>query len=177
MGRMIVELLDFTRGRLGGGIPLHRQSADARAVCLGVLESLGEAWPARELRFHAEGALRGEWDVDRLAHLVNHLATHALDASPENTPVTVALHGEEDAVRVEVSHEGPALSAEALSSLFEPLHRAARKARGSPPSGLGLGLYIAQQIARAHGGTLEACSTDAEGTRFTARLPRHPPAA
>lgn len=172
---MIVELLDFTRGRLGGGIPLHRQSADAREVSLGVLEALGEARPGRELRFHAEGALRGEWDVDRLGHLVGHLATHALDASPEGTPVTVALHGEEDAVRIEVSHSGQPLSEELLAGLFEPFDRSTRslaKGRGAPASGLGLGLYIAQQIALAHGGTLEARSSAEEGTRFTARLPR-----
>jgi signal transduction histidine kinase len=175
MGRMIVELLDYTRGRLGGGIALHRQSADARDVSLGVLEALGEARPGREVRFHAEGELRGAWDVDRLGQLVGHLATHALDASPEELPVTVALRGEEDAVCLEVSHGGPPLSEELLAGLFEPFHRGTRKSRGVPPSGLGLGLYIAQEIARAHGGTLEARSTAEEGTRFTVRLPRHAP--
>lgn len=172
MGRMIAELLDYTRGRLGGGIALHRQTADAREVSLGVLEALGEARPERELCFHAEGALRGDWDVERLGHLVGHLATHALDVGAEGTPVTVAVYGEEDAVRIEVTHEGPPLSEEALADLFEPFHKGARKSRGAPVSGLGLGLYIAREIARAHGGTVEACSSDLEGTRFTARLPR-----
>jgi PAS domain S-box-containing protein len=175
MGRMIGELLDFTRGRLGGGIPIARRPGDLRPLCRHVLDELRVARPDREVRLQGEGQFQGEWDGDRLSQLVGNLAKNALDYSPEHTPVTVSLHDEGERVRLEVHNHGEPIPAEILPVIFEPFRRGV-KAEDSKPSGLGLGLFIARQIALAHGGTLEVRSARGEGTRFIVSLPRAAPA-
>ncbi|EAU68151.1 SdeK [Stigmatella aurantiaca DW4/3-1] len=173
MGRMIGELLDFTRGRLGGGIPIVRRPGDLRPLCRHVLDELRVARPEREVLLKGEGQFQGDWDGDRLAQLVGNLAKNALDYSPDDTPVTVTLYDDGPRVRLEVHNEGEPIPASMLPELFEPFRRGA-KAENAKPSGLGLGLFIARQIALAHGGRLEVRSTKDEGTCFTVYLPRGP---
>jgi len=175
MGRMISDLLDFTRGRLGGGIPLARRAGDLRQICRPVLEELGLGGPGSPLRLSTEGEFQGEWDADRLAQLVGNLVKNALDYSPPGSPVMVALRDEGAWVRLEVHNQGEPIPSEVLPQLFEPFRRGMRE-EDSQHSGLGLGLFIAQQISRAHGGTLEAHSTREDGTIFRLRLPRSVPA-
>jgi signal transduction histidine kinase len=171
MARMIGDLLDFTRGRLGGGIPIAPRPTNLQHLGRHLVEELMAAHPGRELRLEAEGNLEGEWDPDRLAQVLGNLGKNALDYSPEGTPVRFTLRGEGDTVRVEVHNEGPPIPAERLPSIFEPFRRFT-EAGMHPSSGLGLGLYIVQQVVRAHGGTVEVRSTAREGTCFTVRLPR-----
>ncbi|HEX8823072.1 MAG TPA: PAS domain-containing sensor histidine kinase, partial [Archangium sp.] len=171
MVRMISDLLDFTRGRLGGGIPVHPQRVNLRHLCRHVLEDLEATHCGRELRLKAEGHLHGEWDPDRLAQLLGNLAKNALDYSPAGTPVDVTLHEEGDALCMEVHNEGPPIPEVRLADIFEPFRRAMEEG-AHPTSGLGLGLYIVRQIAEAHGGTVEVRSTVGDGTTFIVRLPR-----
>ena len=174
MERMISDLLDFTRGRLGGGIPIIPRLANLRALCQQVREELEIGHPQRALRLNIHaGQFQGEWDADRLTQLLGNLGKNALDYSPADTPVDFVLRDEGEQVRVEVHNEGPAISPDLLPHLFEPFRRATDK--GHPTSGLGLGLFIAQQIVRAHGGQLEARSSQEEGTTFTVWLPRSVP--
>ncbi|MCY1081202.1 PAS domain-containing protein [Archangium sp. miwbw1] len=172
MVRMIGELLDFTRGRLGGGIPIHPQRANLRHLYRHVLEELEIGFPGRELRLHAEGDFMGEWDPDRLAQLLGNLGKNALDYSPADTRVDFSLHDEGDCVRMEVHNAGPPIPRPLLAGIFEPFRRAV-EGDAHPTSGLGLGLFIVREIARAHGGTVEVRSTEAMGTTFTVRLPRY----
>ncbi|OJT20622.1 hypothetical protein BO221_32075 [Archangium sp. Cb G35] len=170
MERMISELLDFTRGRLGGGIPIHPRPANLRHICRNVVEELEASYPESKLRLSAEGRFQGTWDPDRLAQAFGNLGKNALEYSPEGTPVDFMLRDEGDTVSLEVHNEGAPIPAEALSSVFEPFQRAVEH---SASSGLGLGLFIVQQIVTAHGGTVEVRSNEAEGTSITVRLPRH----
>ncbi|WP_437635862.1 sensor histidine kinase [Sorangium sp. So ce854] len=85
--------------------------------------------------------------------------------------------GEDDELLIEVHNDGPSIAPELLETLFDPFHRSAVRGRASTGRGLGLGLFIAQQIARAHGGSIEVESKAALGTTFTARLPRRAGAA
>ncbi len=172
MARMIGDLQDFTRGRLGGGIPILRQQVDLLLICRPVLEELRVAWPDRELRLRVEGDLQGEWDADRLAQLVGNLVKNALDYSPPDQPVTVTLRDEGAWVRLEVHNLGEPISPQLLPQLFEPFRRGMRREEGSQSPGLGLGLFIAHQITLAHEGMLEARSTQEDGTTFILRLPR-----
>ncbi|HYO58930.1 sensor histidine kinase [Archangium sp.] len=173
MARMIEELLDFTRGRLGGGIPLTPRPTNLRHLCRHVLEELESSHPGRELRLEAPGNFQGEWDPDRLAQVLVNLGKNALDYSPEGTPVEFTLHDEGDTLRVVVHNKGAPIPAEQLPRIFEPFRRATLD-EGHPACGLGLGLFIVQQIVHAHGGTIEVRSTEADGTTFTVRLPRRP---
>ncbi|AKJ01352.1 PAS domain S-box-containing protein [Archangium gephyra] len=171
MGRMIGELLDFTRGRLGGGIPVSPQHLNLRHLVRHVMEELEAAHPGRELRLEGEGNFQGEWDPDRLSQVIGNLGKNALDYSPEGTPVRLRLRDEGESVVLEVNNAGPPIPAELLPTIFEPFRRLARDSP-HPASGLGLGLYIVEQIVRGHGGTLSVRSTQEEGTTFTVRLPR-----
>jgi signal transduction histidine kinase len=171
MARMIADLLDFTRGRLGGGIPLSRQSANLRHICRHVVDELEASHPGRELRLTAEGHFLGDWDADRLAQVIGNLGKNALDYSPEGTPVNFRLHEEGAALCLEVHNQGVPIPSDRLPHLFEPFRRASQD-ESRPSPGLGLGLYIVQQIVHAHGGTIEVRSTVADGTTFTVRLPR-----
>lgn len=176
MGRMISDLLDFTRGRLGGGIPISPHPSNLYAICQQVREELELGHPMRVLRLSAQaGRFQGEWDADRLVQLIGNLGKNALDYSPADTPVDFVLRDEGEQVCVEVHNEGPPIPPNLLPRLFEPFKRATPQ--GPPTSGLGLGLFIAQQIARAHGGHVEASSSQEAGTTFTVRLPRSVPVA
>ena len=175
MSRMITDLLDFTRGRLGGGIPVIRKPANLRHICHHVLEELEALHPQRELRLRAQGDFQGEWDPDRIAQLLGNLGKNALDYSPEGSTVDFLLRDEGDTVSVELHNEGPPIPEELLPRIFDPFRRATGDDGGRAP-GLGLGLYIVEQIVHAHGGTLSVRSSAADGTTFSVKLPRHEPA-
>jgi PAS domain S-box-containing protein len=171
MARMIGELLDFTRGRLGGGIPVSPQHLNLRHLVRHVMEELEAGHPGRELRLEGPGRFEGEWDPDRLSQVIGNLVKNALDYSPEGTPVRLRLRDEGESVVLEVNNAGPPIPAELLPTIFEPFRRLTRDSP-HPASGLGLGLYIVEQIVRGHGGTSSVRSSAEEGTTFTVRLPR-----
>ncbi|MFL5444934.1 MAG: sensor histidine kinase, partial [Myxococcales bacterium] len=123
--------------------------------------------PGREVSLTAKGDLRGSFDPDRIAQLVGNLLENALTHGPPGARVTVAAEGG-DPVRIAVANPGGPIPAAEQEKLFLPFERASRTAASK---GLGLGLFIVDQIARAHGGTVEVRSDESE-TRFTAVLPR-----
>lgn len=182
MARMISELLDLTRSRLGGGIPVHPSPGDLFALCREAAEEAAVANRAEGrilLRTQGDGA--GAWDASRMGQVVSNLVGNALRYSPPGSPVTVRMDGSGPGVVLEVHNAGEPIPPELLPRLFEPFHRGpSEAASGAAHDGLGLGLYIVQQIVRAHGGSVEVRSTSRDGTTFTVHLPRgahRPPAA
>lgn len=172
MSRMVNDLLDLTRTRLGAGMPVAPKSMDLAPVAQQVIEELAAVHPDRILRFESDGDLRGEWDGDRLNQVISNLVANALQHGSEDAPVTLVAKPHGDDVVVRVHNEGSPISANALKTIFEPMVRLpAEKAADANPTGLGLGLYIAREIVTAHGGTIGVTSTE-EGTTFTVRLPR-----
>ena len=169
MTRMITQLLDLTRARLGGGLPIEPKPTDLREVCRNVVEEF-EA----PIRLVVEGDVKGTWDQDRLAEVISNLAGNAIEYAAPGTVVIVKACAEGAEVVVEVSNEGAPIPADQLPFIFEPFRRAQQHEK-SAAGNLGLGLYIARQVALSHGGTLEAHSA-AGTTAFVMRLPRSPPA-
>ncbi|WP_158617028.1 sensor histidine kinase [Corallococcus exercitus] len=169
MTRMITELLDFTRSRLGSGIPLTPGAADLGQVARQVVEELELVHPNRTVKVTSTGPLTGHWDADRLAQVLDNLVGNALLYSPPEATVELVLTGEPEQVVARVSNPGEVIAPEELELLFHPFQRARTAAH--VPSGLGLGLFISEQIARGHRGTLTATS-DAAATVFTLTLPR-----
>lgn len=168
MKRMIAELLDFTRLRLGGGIPIHPAPADLRSVLRQGVEELEAAWPERSLNLRvAPGRYDGAWDADRLGQVVSNLGGNALQYSPADAPVLFNLMDGGDSVVLEVHNGGNPIPTEALPHLFDPFRRAS-----SEGGGLGLGLYIVEQVVKGHGGNINVSSTAQEGTTFRVVLPR-----
>ncbi len=169
---MIGDLLDFTRSRLGGGFPIQTRRMDLRELCQAVIEELELAYPERTVEFEARGDAWGNWDPDRVAQVVSNLVGNALQHSPESGTVRVDLGDEGDRVLLETSNAGPPIPREVLPHIFEPGRRGPAGHGRNESSGLGLGLYIVQQIVLAHGGEISVRSSAEEGTTFTVSLPR-----
>ncbi|WP_158623676.1 sensor histidine kinase [Corallococcus llansteffanensis] len=168
---LVSDLLDFTRTRLGGGLPLATRLQDLRDVLGQVLEELRIARPDRQLRWEVEGETSLVADGERLAQLVTNLVANALQYSPRETEVRVRLEGQAEAVVLTVHNQGAPIPAEVLARLFEPFQRASAEQDRSGRN-VGLGLYIVHQIARAHGGQVTVRSSQEDGTTFAVRLPR-----
>jgi signal transduction histidine kinase len=168
MERMIGDLLDLTRARLGGSMPLKRRSADLRQVCEETMIEIRAGRPNTVVRFQASGDLRGEWDVDRLAQVVSNLVGNAIQHG-SGTPVTVTVQEQGDAVTLAVHNGGPPIPPEVLPFVFEPL---ARGRAEDASRGIGLGLFIARTIVSAHGGHIQVSSSTDAGTTFTVVLPK-----
>jgi PAS domain S-box-containing protein len=169
MERMISDLLDFTRGRLGGGLPLERTMNDLVLLCHEVIDEFSVTHPSSDLRFEGDATCEGRWDGPRLRQVLSNLLSNALRHSRAETPVWVRARGLPDAVEVSVSNEGEPIPPELLPVLFEPFRRGMAKFR--PSGSLGLGLYIVRQVVEGHGGRVEVATGEA-GTTFTVRLPR-----
>ncbi len=169
-------LIDFTYARLGKGLPAKPGPMDAKAVVERAVGMLRESHPGREIRVEAGAqAFPGAWDGDRVAQMVSLLVSNALQYGAPDSPITVSLaNREDDALEIRVHNAGPPVPADVRGRLFEPYQRG-RVAEASHPRGLGLGLFIVREIARAHGGGVEMKSDETSGTTFTVRLPRRVP--
>jgi signal transduction histidine kinase len=168
MGRLIDDLMDLTVGQLGAGIPVAFQPADLGMIGRTAVEECGLAHSNRVVKLEAAGNLRGNWDGDRLSQATSNLITNALRSCPTD-PIVVTVRDDGDSVVLEVHYQGPPISDEELPTLFEPFRRGRH-----PSDGLGLGLYIAHEIVRAHRGDIAVQSSAANGTTFKVTLPRQP---
>jgi signal transduction histidine kinase/CheY-like chemotaxis protein len=170
--RMIRDLLDFTKARLGGGIALHRQSTDLSEVVHQVVDEVLVAHPGRHVDLDVAEALKGEWDPDRIAQVLTNLLSNALTYSPAGAPVRVNARMEGEHALLSIFNGGTPIPPELLPRLFEPMTRGTLK-EGQSSRSIGLGLYIVRDIVRGHGGGVEVVSSSEHGTTFTVRLPRH----
>src|SRR5207248_3474025 len=169
MARMIDQLLDFTRIRLGHGLLLSRSANDLAGVCRIAADQLDG--DPRRIELHASGNTVGSWDGDRLMQLVSNLVGNALAHGARMAPVIVTVDGK-GPEEVELTVEnGGSIPPDVLQVIFEPF-RSGKDRKEDQSSGLGLGLHISQQIVLAHSGSIEVRSMQEEGTRFTVRLPR-----
>ncbi len=176
MSRMIRDLLDLTRERQGGGIPIAPAPTDIEGIARGAVEEIQAASPDRRILLTIDGDMRGEWDPDRLSQVVTNLLGNAVAYSPPDTAVSVDLYAEGEGVVLSVHNLGDPIPPERMATLFDPFKRApARGEREPARRGLGLGLFIADRIVRAHGGKVSVTSTAEDGTTFRVTLPRRRP--
>jgi signal transduction histidine kinase len=174
MTAMIEQLLDLTRARLGGGLGFVRvrQPLDVRELVQRTLDELRELHPRRDIMFESASDCTTSGDPERLLQLFGNLVANALTHGTEGTTIWVSVVGGSHDIVVDVRNQG-VIPAERVSTLFEPFQGKAHGTARSP--GLGLGLFIARQIAAAHGGDIAIESSEQAGTSVTVRLPRDAP--
>jgi two-component system sensor histidine kinase/response regulator len=172
MARMIEDMLDLARARLGGGIPVNREPADFKALVERVMREHQAAVPDRSVEAGYEGKFNGCWDAERIAQAASNLIGNALKHGSAAAPVRVRLDGmNDDSVLLVVKNSG-AIPPDVLPHLFDPFRGGGHQSGRS--DGLGLGLYIVSQIVQAHGGTVDVKTGDGD-TAFYVRLPRGEP--
>jgi signal transduction histidine kinase len=174
MKQMISDLLDFARTRLGDRLPIDPSPMAMGDACSQAISEIGASYPDCTLRFESTGELSGTWDSARIGQMLSNLLGNAVQHGSTEAPVSLAASGKADEVVVTVHNHGTPIPENEVHRIFEPLARADESSSSRPGSAqsLGLGLYIAREIAKAHGGTLELVSSDESGTTFEAHLPR-----
>ena len=172
MTRMIEQLLDLTRARLGGGIDLvsARKPVDLATLVRRAVDELRGAYPHCAIEVLAEGATEINGDADRLLQLLSNLLANAVQHGSAGGTVEIEVVGRESEVAISVRNRG-VIPAELLPNLFDPFR--SRRSAGSGSHGLGLGLFIAKHIVEAHGGRIAVQTSSERGeTVFTASIPR-----
>ncbi|MDQ0639399.1 signal transduction histidine kinase [Pedobacter sp. W3I1] len=168
MNGLIENMLDFASGRLGEGITICRTAdEDLEKLLLQVVEELQAIWPSREIRVSFNFDYPVNADGKRLAQLFSNLLANALNYSPSDSTVEISALSTEKEFNLRVTNQGKQIPAAAMGRLFQPFSRGEVEPN---QKGLGLGLYIASEIANAHNGTLKVSSTPKK-TCFTLHIP------
>jgi signal transduction histidine kinase len=169
--RSVQDLLEFTLISLGHGLQLRRRRIHLDLLCERVLDAIGRRNPDHRIVFVSEPGIEGEWDPDRVASLLARLVASAMSCPDRHRMVRVSLRSLPDAAIIEVVHSG-----QSLERAFVPF-AVDSSAPGDPSAsrdgGLGLDLYLAREIARAHGGRIDVLKNRSGGGSLSVTLPRN----
>ena len=172
MSRMIEQILDLTRSRIGGGLEVNSAPMDLCTLVSEIADELRTANPGRTIEVRCPSIV-GSWDRDRLEQVFSNLISNAIHHGMADKPVTIdAYRDDAGQVIVDVHNDGEPIPEELRRQLFDPFRRGSRDSRSTKTAGLGLGLYISRSIVVAHGGDLEVRSSSGEGTTFRLTMPR-----
>jgi two-component system sensor histidine kinase/response regulator len=170
MNRLIGDLLDLARIRLAGGILVDRRAMDLAVLLQRTQQEYRLHNPERMLQIETAGDIAGDWDEDRLAQVLSNLVGNAVKHGETSGPIVIRADGTRPhQVLLSVSNDG-AIDARVAERLFDPFGEGRRSGRNQ---GLGLGLYIVQQIVRAHGGDIGVNGSEAGRTSVEVSLPRY----
>ncbi|UGB36843.1 sensor histidine kinase [Frateuria soli] len=173
MRHIVDDLIGYTRSQLDEGLPMCPEPCDLREVLASAIADAAATYPGNQYDLRAEPGLVGRYDPTRLYQMFLNLLVNAGRHSRGKAPVVVEACAAADAYVVDITNQGETIPPDKLESIFRPLVQLSDK-DGVTRSGtsLGLGLFIAREVAKAHGGLLTANSTASDGTTFTATLPR-----
>jgi signal transduction histidine kinase len=175
MRALVDVVLSYTRRSLGGALPLQLKPVNMDELVRERVRELAISNGDREIAFSSHGDMQGVWDPMRLSQMVSNLVGNALKYGAVESPVTVTVDGSaEDEVCLRVHNFGAPINPELLSDIFEPLVRGKGATSSAEAGGanMGLGLYIAREVASAHFGSIRVTSTAESGTLFEVRFPR-----
>jgi signal transduction histidine kinase len=171
---LLDDLVEFNRTKLGLGICVTPTEVNVGELFAEELAELHAAHPRHRVDLDVTGDCRGLWDGMRLQQLLGNLVVNAIKYGAADAPVRVLVTAREDDLLFEVWNSGPAIDQSTLGEMFDPLKRGLTSTQKRDDRGsLGLGLYIAREIAKAHGGDISARSEEKE-TVFRVCLPRRP---
>jgi signal transduction histidine kinase len=169
MASLIDDVLDFARGRLGGGINVELTEVEnISAGLMTVVQEFQDTQAYCQILADFQVTRSVRCDLGRLQQVASNLLGNALTHGQPNQPIRISARNDEHDLVLEVWNTGDPIPAESLSKIFEPFWRHSVSASRN---GLGLGLHICSQIVRAHHGRISVTSTREGGTQFTARLP------
>jgi len=171
MQGLLDDLTDFNRTKLGLGINVTSTSVNLADVLADELDVLRAVHPDKQIELQVSGNLQGGWDGRRLQQLLGNLVLNAVKYGAQDAPVRVVVTGDVTHVRIEVKNSGTAIKPAMLARIFDPLMQGDHPGKGDRTGSLGLGLFIASEIAKAHHGVIEARSDETE-TSFSVSLPR-----
>jgi len=173
MNRMVGDLLEFTRSRLGSSVPIVREEMNLANEAANAVAELSSAHPNRVIQLDTSGDLRGNWDCARIGQLLANLLGNAIQHGSADTTIVMTIQGARDEIVLRVHNYGPAIPASSIPGLFRPFKRLqSGEPLSSNSTSFGLGLYIAERVVAAHGGRIDVTSADDAGTAFTVHLPR-----
>ena len=174
MGGMIRDLLEYTRTQLGKGIPITRAACNIAAICREAVEEVRSGHPGREFLLDVPQDLVGLVDSARLRQALSNLLNNAVQHGEADSSIELAVRADSSWIALEVKNQGEPIPAESLQVIFDPLVQlsddSAVKLK-APSTNLGLGLFIAREVALGHGGAIDVKSNRQDGTIFTIRLP------
>jgi signal transduction histidine kinase len=174
MSAMIHQLLDYTRTRLGKGLPVAPAPCSMLVICRDAVEEVRAAHPDRQVVLEVPDDLVGLVDDGRLRQALSNLLNNAVQHADAGSPISLTTRQQGPEIVIEVRNLGEPIPPESLQVIFDPLVQLSTRSAGAParPStNLGLGLFIAREVALGHQGSLEAASDADNGTVFTLRLP------
>ncbi|MCT6718015.1 sensor histidine kinase [Acidovorax sp. K2F] len=173
MNSMVADLLGYTRTQLGSGMPIVPAFVDVHTVCESALEDARAAHPLNSFELQITGNTTGVFDGVRLHQLFANLLFNAAQYGDRDRPVVIGVHGEANGINVQVINHGQPIPAASLIAIFKPLVQLPEDGIQDerPRTSLGLGLFVAREIAEAHGGSIEVQSDAERGTVFTVQLP------
>ncbi|MET0855839.1 MAG: HAMP domain-containing sensor histidine kinase [Telluria sp.] len=174
MSMMVDDLIGYTRTQLGAGMPTTLEPADVGVACQAARDDASATHPRCKFELVLGEGLDGMFDAVRLHQLLTNLLINAAQHGGASAPVLLHAHADAATVTVQVINQGSVIPAESLQAIFRPLIQLPGEAGDARPrTSLGLGLFIAREIALAHGGSIAVASSAASGTTFTVRLPRN----
>lgn len=173
MDKLITDLMDFTRSRLGKKFPVIIAPANMVKICADIVEELQIAHPERNIVMNTKGSFDGNWDEQRICQVFSNLLGNAIQHGAINSPIEVKLTSSQTQVFIKVINYGKPIPAKKIKHIFEPLVRYEENESLShlQKTSLGLGLYITREIVLAHKGSLKVTSTELKGTVFKIALP------
>lgn len=170
--KIVENLLDFARSRVGSGIPVDRLDADLTAVCEGIVQEVRLLHPERAVVFQPDSRIVGKFDASRMGQVFSNLIENAIKYGSEEAPVVLSQHKDGGHAAFFIHNEGDPIPPGETARIFDPMTRHSQHAlneRG-PRAGLGLGLFISREIVTAHGGVIQV-ESGAGGTTFQVRVP------
>jgi PAS domain S-box-containing protein len=172
MTRLTEDMLDMTVSRQGGGVSIKREHVDLRDVVASAIDEVDGEQPSSRFLVDFTGDTAGHWDRSRLGQVLSNLLQNAIKHGAPSEPIDVWIEGSDPAsVRIEVHNMGEPIAPDLVPVIFDPFRRGGDQMRRKG-EGVGLGLFIAEQIVRSHGGTISVRSSRDLGTTFSITLPR-----